>query len=104
MATTAYVNVNGVWKPFGGSGASASKVSVTLSAASWTGDTAPYSYDLGAEYKDRTVFVTFDTENMTSDAIKAAQSYNIIGGGGSTLYAYGSKPAADIPVLLAVIG
>lgn len=73
--------------------------SVTLSASSWGGDSAPYTYALG-DYAEKVADVMLDTSKLTEDQYEAAASAKIQGSNGSALYAYGMKPDIDIPVLV----
>lgn len=72
---------------------------VTLKADKWQGIEAPYSYKLG-DFDDVIVNMIFDAETITEDQIVAAQDACIIGGIGSTIYAYKKKPTVDIPVVI----
>lgn len=73
--------------------------SVTLSASSWGGDSAPYTYALG-DYAEKVADVMLDTSKLTEDQYEAAASAKIQGSNESALYAYGVKPDIDIPVLV----
>ena len=73
--------------------------STTLSASLWTGDGVPYTYTLG-DYSEKVADVMLDTSKLTEDQYEAAASAKIQGSNGSVLYAYGSKPDIDIPVLV----
>lgn len=72
---------------------------VTLKADKWQGIEAPYSYKLG-DFDDVIVNMILDAETITEDQIVAAQDAYIIGGIGSTIYAYEEKPTVDIPVVI----
>ena len=72
---------------------------VTLKADKWQGIKAPYSYKLG-DFDDVIVNMILDAETITEDQIVAAQDACIIGGIGSTIYAYKKKPTVDIPVVI----
>ena len=72
---------------------------VTLKADKWQGIKAPYSYKLG-DFDDVIVNMILDAETITEDQIVAAQDACIIGGIGSTIYAYEKKPTVDIPVVI----
>ena len=72
---------------------------VTLKADKWQGIEAPYSYKLG-DFDDVIVNMILDAETITEDQIVAAQDACIIGGIGSTIYAYKEKPTVDIPVVI----
>lgn len=84
-------------------------LSVTLSSASWTGDSAPYAYTVSnsAITATSTQELTPATD-ITADQLTALQNANIIDGGqavGSmTLKAFGEKPSVDIPVRIIVKG
>lgn len=71
----------------------------TLKADKWQGIEAPYSYKLG-DFDDVIVNMILDAETITEDQIVAAQDACIIGGIGSTIYAYEEKPTVDIPVVI----
>lgn len=72
---------------------------VTLKADKWQGTEAPFSYKLG-DFDDVIVNMILDAETITEDQIVAAQDAYIIGGIGSTIYAYEEKPTVDIPVVI----
>lgn len=84
-------------------------LSVTLASASWTGDSAPYTYTVS----NSAITATSTQElspatSITADQLTALQAANIIDGGqaaGSmTLKAFGEKPSIDIPVRIIVKG
>lgn len=84
-------------------------VSATLSASSWSGDSAPYTYTLA---------VTGVTANsnqellpaltITEEQLTALQAANIQDGGQAansvTLIAFGDKPTIDLPIRVIVRG
>ena len=72
---------------------------VTLKADKWQGIEPPYSYKLG-DFDDVIVNMILDAETITEDQIVAVQDAYIIGGSGSTIYAYEEKPTVDIPVVI----
>lgn len=78
-------------------------VVATLSAASWSSETAPYSYT----YTNANISATNPVEllpgdSITAEQLEALQGANIVGGtqtvGSITLLAYGDKPTINIPV------
>ena len=72
----------------------------TLSASGWTGTEAPYQYDLSTITSFKICTIGFDSSTGTDDQLKAAQSANIHGGSGASIYAYGTKPDIDIPIVI----
>lgn len=72
----------------------------TILAADWTGNTAPFSYDLGTNYKEKIVELILDTQSMTEDDMAIVGECNIVGGEGSVMYALNEKPTIDIPVIV----
>jgi hypothetical protein len=84
-------------------------VNKTLSAASWTGSTAPFSYSL-------TVTGVTSTSNqeilpsltITAEQLTALQAANMQDGGQATntivLKAFGTKPTVDIPIRVILRG
>lgn len=74
----------------------------TLSSSGWTGNSAPYQYDLGSTYADKKVFVGYNSSSSssTSQKFKASVDAQITGGNGSILYAWGTKPAVSIPIII----
>lgn len=74
----------------------------TLLASGWTGETAPYQYDLGNTYANKDVVVGYDasSQSSTDTTMTAAANARIIGGDSTILYAYGNKPAVDIPIII----
>lgn len=79
------------------------KLSLTLLAANWTGDAAPYSYALTVSG----VTATSNQEilpalNITAEQLETLQGANIQDGGQAansmTLKAYGDKPTIDLPI------
>ena len=84
-------------------------VSTSLSAASWTGTSAPYSQTISVEG----VTATSANEILPGASISASQldllqAANIQDGGqanGSiTVLAYGGKPTADLPIRIIIRG
>lgn len=73
---------------------------MTLIKDNWTGTEAPYSYDLGTEYKEKIVELILDAQSMTEDDMAIAGECNIVGGEGSVMYALNEKPTVDIPVVI----
>lgn len=84
-------------------------VNETLSASSWSGDSAPYTYTLAV-----TGVTTSSNQellpalNITSEQLTALQSANIQDGGQSadtiTLKAFGDKPTIDLPIRVILRG
>lgn len=78
-------------------------VQTTLSADGWEGEEAPYTYTI-AGYNGKTVEVVEDV-GMTMEQLEAIESAKIKSDPRSAeniLYAFGEKPAIDVPVLLIV--
>lgn len=84
-------------------------VSTTLSANSWTGSSAPYSYT----FTNANISATCPVEllkgsSMTAEQLEALQAANIQGGtqaaGSIQLLAYGDKPSQNLPVLFVIRG
>lgn len=92
-----------------GAAAQSTTVTATLSAASWTGDAAPYSYSLSVtgvtETSNQEILPAID---ITAEQLEALQAANIQDGGqaaGSiTLKAFGDVPTIDIPIRVIVRG
>ena len=78
-------------------------IEATISSASWTGDSAPYTYTLAVTgvtaYSNQEILPALD---ITQEQLDALQGANIVDGGqaaGSiTLKAWGDKPSVDIPI------
>ena len=84
-------------------------VSATLSADSWSGDSAPYTYTLSVSGVTATSNQEFlPTLDITDEQLTALQAANIQDGGqesGSvTLKAFGEKPTIDIPIRIIIRG
>lgn len=85
---------------------------VTLSAANWVGDAAPYSYTLtlsGVTTTSNQEFIPITPEEgLTTDMLKVLQSANLQDGGQSngqvTILAYGEKPTIDLPMRVILRG
>lgn len=84
-------------------------VNATLSASSWQGSSAPYTYTLSVNG----VTATSNQEilealNITATQLEALQAANIVDGGQSansiTLKAFGEKPTIDIPIRVILRG
>ena len=78
-------------------------VSYTLLASGWKGETAPYTYTITG-YDDKTVEVVEDV-NMTLEQLEVIENAKIKSNPSvaeNILYAFGYKPAIDVPVLLIV--
>ena len=85
------------------------ETSVTLLAASWSGDSAPYTYSLTVSGVTSTSANDLNPSlSITSEQLEALQLANIVDGGQSTdtivLKAYGTKPTIDIPIRVHVKG
>ena len=96
-------SLNDVIDNGGGSGGGGmSSTTGTLLASNWTGNSAPYQYNLGNTYSDKDVVVGYDASSpsSTDTTMKAAADARIIGGDSTILYAYGTKPAVDIPIII----
>lgn len=76
------------------------RTTATLSASGWGGG-SPYYYNIG--YAGKTVYVAFNSNAGNTTQLAAAQAANIQGGNNTYLYAYGTKPTVDIPVILTII-
>lgn len=78
-------------------------IPVTLSRSKWVGTEAPYTYTISG-YDGKTVEVVEDV-SMTMEQLEAIESAKIKSDPSSAeniLYAFGEKPAIDVPVLLIV--
>ena len=75
-------------------------VSSTLLASGWSGSAAPYTYDLGSTYADKSVMIGYDGTKYSEDSMTAASDAGIVGGEGTVIYAYGEKPTVDIPIII----
>lgn len=78
-------------------------VQFTITSAGWQGSAAPYTYAISG-YDGKTVEVVEDV-SMTMDQLAAIESAKIKSDPRSEeniLYAFGEKPAIDVPVLLLV--
>jgi hypothetical protein len=78
---------------------------VTLSAASWSGSAAPYTYTISnASLKANGNYVIDPQTSISLATLKIAARASIIGGtrsnGALTLLALGVKPTVDIPVIV----
>lgn len=82
--------------------------SMILEAASWTGDTAPYSITLSVEKATTTNNIDIIPQASTADAIESWQALGYMLGtqeeGSITIQAWGDKPTADIPVKVIIRG
>lgn len=93
-----------------GSAAKQSTMSAkTLSASSWTGSVAPYSYNLTVSGVTATSVVEIlPGANITAAQLEMLQAANIQDGGQVagriTLKAYGEKPTASLPIRVIVRG
>lgn len=80
-----------------------SYIRYTLLASNWEGATVPYTY-LVTGYDNKTIEVVEDV-NMTVDQLGVIETAKIKSDPSSDeniLYAFGVKPAMDVPVLLVV--
>lgn len=75
-------------------------VASTLLASGWQGSAAPYTYDLGSTYSNKSVIIGYDGTKYSEDSMAAASDADIIGGEGTVIYAYGEKPTVDIPIII----
>ena len=71
----------------------------TLTAANWSGSSAPYTYDLGPTYGANAI-IGFDSATGTEEQLEAASAANIQGSSNTKIYAYGDKPTVDIPIVI----
>lgn len=89
----------GSWTAMDTTGSSKSLAS-TLLASGWQGSAAPYTYDLGSTYSNKSVMIGYDGTKYSEDSIAAASDADIVGGEGTVIYAYGEKPTVDIPIII----
>lgn len=80
-----------------------------LSSNGWTGDDLPYKYPIKSldltPPDTATLLLSLDSENASQAAFQAFLDSYIQGSGTNTyLYAWGGKPAVDIPVIITIIG
>lgn len=73
---------------------------ITVPANGWTGEKAPYVYDLGSNYANFSIMVDFDGARGTQTQYLAAASAAITGGDGTKIYAWGDIPTIDLPLIL----
>lgn len=81
----------------------------TLSASSWTGDTAPYTYTLQVDGATESSAVEIlPQSSLTTEQVDAMINAIIANGIQSndsiTLYAYGDKPNVDLPITIIIRG
>lgn len=83
-------------------GTSITSTTGVLLASSWAGSSSPYQYNLGNTYTNKSVLVGYDASAQTASEVNrsAAAEAKITGGEGTILYAYGTKPAVDIPIVI----
>ena len=75
-------------------------VASTLLASGWSGSAAPYTYDIGSTYSNKSVMIGYDGTKYSEDSMAAASDADIVGGEGTVIYAYGEKPTVDIPIII----
>lgn len=80
----------------------------SLTAASWTGSAAPYSYTVTwALAKTTSVITVTPSSSITLAQLEAYQNANIQSGtqadGSFILQAFGDKPTIDIPVTATIV-
>lgn len=73
--------------------------SLTLEAINWTGNNAPFSYDLGSAYDDCAMWIA-PSYTATDAQLAEWQTAEIYGSESTVMYARKSKPTVDLPVLL----
>ena len=84
--------------------------SVTLSTGTWTGTTAPYKYTISDSniIGSNTIVQLSLPSSMTANQRSAYRKAQIESGDVSTgkliLYAYGTKPSENIPIVLSIGG
>lgn len=71
----------------------------TLEAVNWTGDNAPFSYDLGSAYDDCAVIIA-PAYTATDSQLEEWRTAEIYGSESTTIYARNSKPTVDLPCLV----
>ena len=85
-------------------------VSVTLTTASWSGSSAPFTYTITDSkiYGSNTNVILSLPTSMTTDQRSAYKKAQIESGAVSSgkviLYAYGTKPTINIPIQLSIGG
>lgn len=92
-----------------GAAAKSKVLNVTLPTASWTGDSAPYSYNLSVTGVTATSNQEFlPALGITTEQLEALQGANIQDGGQAegtvTLKAFGTKPTIDLPIRIILRG
>lgn len=97
------------WVPIQGSKCSSKILNVTVSAANWTGDDAPYSNAIAVQGVTEKNIVDVGASALASDEqlqeIAKAAILKIIQGVDSlTLYSYGTKPESDFPIAVIIRG
>ncbi len=76
-----------------------------LYAANWQVDSKNrIYYNIGSRYKNRTVNIGLDGDNLTNEQYTAALKAKLIGGSkyGNIIYCKGTQPTIDIPIILVV--
>lgn len=81
------------------------KVHTTFSASDWVGDEAPFSNTIAIpDFDDTCNAELVLPEDVTAEQVEAYQSAMILNGAQSgaqiTVFAWGSKPTIDLPVLI----
>lgn len=85
-------------------------INITLNAANWAGSASPYTYTVSnsAIYTNRTIIQLSLPYNMTTaqrNAYKKAQiESGVVSTGKVVMYAYGTKPSINIPIMLSIGG
>lgn len=97
------------WIPIQGSKCSSKILNVTVSAANWTGDDAPYSNAIAVQGITEKNIVDVGASALASDEqlqemAKAAILKIIQGVDSLTLYSYGTKPESDFPIAVIIRG
>ena len=86
----------------------ATEYDMTLAAASWTGDTAPYSIALSVAKATETNNIDIIPQASEANTIEAWQGLGYMLGtqaeGSVTIQAWGDKPSVDIPIKVIVRG
>lgn len=84
---------------------------LTLNASSWTGDAAPYQYDLstqlstglGDDYNaNLKVEVALDHDNATDAQVEAYYNCGMVSNNTQKVFVSYSKPSVNIPVILTI--
>ncbi|WP_343209476.1 hypothetical protein [Anaerolentibacter hominis] len=77
-------------------------IEYTLLSSGWSGSSTPYAYNLSTTYPSASndIEIILNGASTTAEQYKVVADAKIVGSSDNNLYAFGSKPAINIPIVI----